>query len=57
MRTTVFMLDEFRTSKMCPGGCGSVMEDVEGEEGYWNPTNHFVAEFSPGWEVSMERDV
>ena len=34
IRTTVFMLDEFRTSKMCPGGCGSLMEDVEGEEGY-----------------------
>lgn len=34
MRTTVFMLDEFRTSKMCPGGCGSLMEDVEGDGGY-----------------------
>lgn len=34
MRTTVFMLDEFRTSKMCPGGCGSVMEDLEGDGGY-----------------------
>ena len=34
MRTTVFMLDEFRTSKMCPGGCGAVMEDLEGEGGY-----------------------
>ena len=34
MRTTVFMLDEFRTSKMCPGGCGAVMENVEGEDSY-----------------------
>ena len=34
IRTTVFMLDEFRTSKMCPGECGAVMENVEGEGGY-----------------------
>ena len=34
MRTTVFMLDEFRTSKMCPGGCGAVMENVEGGDSY-----------------------
>ncbi|CAM9517124.1 unnamed protein product, partial [Laminaria digitata] len=34
IRTTVFMLDEFRTSKMCPGGCAAVMEDVGGDEGY-----------------------
>lgn len=34
MRTTVFMLDEFRTSKRCPGGCGSVIKDVEGDGGY-----------------------
>lgn len=25
------MLDEYRTSKMCPGGCGSEMEDVDKE--------------------------
>lgn len=31
--TTVFVLDEFRTSKMCPGGCGAVMEHV-GDGGY-----------------------
>lgn len=39
MRTTVFMLDEFRTSKMRPGGCGLVIEDVEGDGGYRSCSN------------------
>lgn len=29
-RVNVGMLDEFRTSKMCPGGCGGDMTDVQG---------------------------
>ncbi|AAK14592.1 EsV-1-178 [Ectocarpus siliculosus virus 1] len=29
-RVNVGMLDEFRTSKMCPGGCGGEMTDVQG---------------------------
>ncbi|CAN0031019.1 unnamed protein product [Ectocarpus sp. 13 AM-2016] len=29
-RVNAGMLDEFRTSKMCPGGCGGEMTDVQG---------------------------
>ncbi|CAM9919335.1 unnamed protein product [Phaeothamnion confervicola] len=30
-RHTIFMLGEFWTSKICPGGCGGEMVDVQGE--------------------------